>query len=262
MRPILFSLGPLEVPAHGAFVLLGLATGLGLVGRYAQREGLDPARMRRLGFTVFLWGAVGCRVLHVALRLPDVIAQPSLGLWLVRQAGIWYGAVLGGLAAGIVVARRHRLDFWRTFDAAAVPVVVGAGVGRLGCFLAGCCWGTPTVVPWAVTYTSPLAHRLHAELPWVPVHPAVLYEFAAALAIGLVLDRIGARPHWPGKIGLLWIVLYGVARFAIEFFRGDAGRGTPLGPLSTSQALALVSVALACAFIWLRARRLATPAIL
>ncbi|HHN74535.1 MAG TPA: hypothetical protein ENK10_04830 [Acidobacteria bacterium] len=255
MHPILFQIGPLVVGSYGAAVVFAAFVGWLLLPRYARRAGIDPSHARDLMVQVFVAGTIGCRLANILLRLDEVIANPRLGLWLLQQAGVWYGAVLGGLGVGLVLVRRYRLPLWRTFDAAAIPVVVGGGLGRLACLLSGCCFGTACSMPWALTYTNAVAHKIHADLPWTPVHPTPLYEMAAALAIALFLEFYGRRPRLPGTIGLLWLMLYGTARAGIEFFRGDLVRGTVLGVMSTSQALGLLTAAVAAGVLLYRRRR-------
>lgn len=229
-----------------------------LLPRYARRHGLDPDVARRAFLMIFVGGALGCRLLFVLLNIGDVIRNPSVVWWMIRQAGVWYGALIGGLIVGIFVVRRFRIPFWTGLDVAAVPVLVGGGVGRIGCFLSGCCHGTASSLPWAVTYTNPLAHELHAQLPWTPLHPTVLYELLVAVGLALLLDRYGATRPRTGQTGLLWFAAYGIARFFLEFFRADAVRGH-WGALSTSQLISLVAVAVALAAWFARGRAPMSP---
>ena len=115
-------------------------------------------------------------------------------------------------------------------------------------------------MPWAITFTNPTAHRLHAGLPSVPLHPTQLYELLAAIGIGLVVDRFGRRRRPSGQAALLWFILYGIARSVIELYRGDAIRGTLVGPLSTSQTIGILSVIAAALLFALRGRRHAVAA--
>lgn len=259
IHPILFRLGPLTFGSYGACVLLGAGAGWLLMPRYARLARLDARVGRELFFAVFVSGWFGCRLLNVLLRLPEAIARPDPVYWFVHQAGVWYGAIAGGLIAAIVLCRRSGADLWVVLDMAAVPAAIGGAIGRLGCLLSGCCYGKPTDRPWGIVYRDPVAHAIHPDLPYVPLHPAPLYEAVAVLLIAVALDRFAARPRRPGSVGLLWIMLYAVGRSAVEPFRGDAIRGEILGLLTTSQAIGLASAVLAAVLLTLRARR-ARPA--
>ena len=255
MHPILLKIGPVVIGSYGACVLLGLLLGWWLLPRYAHRTGVDPALGRRMLILVFAAGWFGCRILGVVLELDEIVADPSRLLRFPQEAGVWYGAIIAGVAATILLARRHGLDPWAMLDMLAVPAALGGGIGRVGCLLSGCCHGKPTDLPWAVTYTDPIAHRLHPALPWEPLHPAVMYEFAAVLLIVVVLDRYGRTARAPGQVGLLWIAMYAAARIVVEFFRGDAVRGTLAGALSTSQGISLLALAGILVILFLRRRR-------
>lgn len=257
MHPILIEIGPLTFGSYGVMVLVAAFVGIALIPRYARRHGIDPGHTQTLMIWVFVGGSLGCRLLNVLLRFDEVIAEPRVGLWLLQQAGVWYGALIAGTVTAVVLCRRFHLPVIPVLDAVAVPVVIGGGLGRIGCLLSGCCFGTSCEWPWAITYTNAIAHRLHPDLPYGPLHPTPVYELLATLAIALVLDRFGARPRRPGDIALLWFALYGVARSIVEIFRGDAIRGTLIGPLSTSQSIGLI-VALICVGIVVM-RRVRTP---
>jgi phosphatidylglycerol:prolipoprotein diacylglycerol transferase len=125
----------------------------------------------------------------------------------------------------------------------------------MGCFFAGCCFGRPTTVPWAVTFLSDFAAQNVGTLTGVPLHPTQLYEAGAELMILgtlLALERRTGR-SFPGRTFWTYILLYGISRFIIEFYRGDP-RGM-VGPLSTSQFVSLLIVPLAAVMLVVLARR-------
>ena len=131
--------------------------------------------------------------------------------------------------------------------------MIGQAIGRLGCFFAGCCFGKPADLPWAVTFTDTYAMR-HVGTPMdTPLHPSQIYESLACFLIFFFLLWLAPRKRFHGQVVLTYAVLYSVARFALEFFRGDPDRGAIFG-LSTSQAVAVVLV-LGAAFLFPRLRR-------
>jgi phosphatidylglycerol:prolipoprotein diacylglycerol transferase len=158
----------------------------------------------------------------------------------------------GGLILAVVVAlwyiRRVGLPLWTTCDVFAPGIALGHVVGRFGCFFAGCCYGKPTMRPWGITFTDPFAASNVGTPLGVPLHPTQLYEAGAELLILVVLlvtERKG-RP-FPGRTFWLYMLLYAVSRFVIEFFRGDE-RGTVF-MFSTSQFISLLLAPLAVAML-------------
>jgi phosphatidylglycerol---prolipoprotein diacylglyceryl transferase len=153
---------------------------------------------------------------------------------------------------------RHGLPLWTTCDMFAPGIALGHVVGRLGCLMAGCCYGTPTSVPWAITFTDPFA-AVNVGTPLnIPLHPTQLYEAGAELLILvflLVTERKG-RP-FPGRTFWGYMLLYAISRFIIEFYRGDE-RGLIMG-LSTSQFISLILTPLSLIMLVVLRRRAASP---
>ena len=130
---------------------------------------------------------------------------------------------------------------WSTADALAPGVVLGQAIGRLGCFAAGCCWGKPTSLPWAVTFTDVYASRAVGTPMDTPLHPSQLYESGAAFLIFAFLLWLLPRKRFDGQVTLAYVALYSAVRFGLEFLRGDPERGSWFGgTLSTSQVIAIV----------------------
>jgi phosphatidylglycerol:prolipoprotein diacylglycerol transferase len=162
------------------------------------------------------------------------------------------------LIAAIVVCiwqlRKHRLPLWSSGDLFAPGIALGYMVGRLGCLMAGCCYGRPTSVAWAVTFTDPAANLNVGTPLGGPLHPTQLYESAAGLVIFLLLMALEKRPgHFAGRTFWSFAFLYSVLRFIIEFFRGD-DRGMVLSYLSTSQFISVVLAPLSIFMLWYLSR--------
>jgi phosphatidylglycerol:prolipoprotein diacylglycerol transferase len=152
---------------------------------------------------------------------------------------VFYGGLIGALAVAWWYMHKTKLPPRETADAFAPGIALGHGIGRLGCFSAGCCWGVPTHVPWAVTFTNPVANSLVGVPLGVPLHPTQLYEALAEFAIFGVLYARARKAHAPGDIISLYILLYGAARFVVEFFRFHEQGNLWGGPLDTSQWISL-----------------------
>ncbi len=240
MLPKLFSFGGFSLPTYGVLVALAFLAALWLIGRLAKREGLDRDTVINLGVYCALAGIVGAKVLMIVLD-PSYRAHPlevfSLGT--LQSAGIFYGGFVAALFMAYFYMRRMHLPVLKTADVFAPGVALGHGIGRLGCFAAGCCWGRPSQLPWAVTFTSPDAQNVGVPLG-IPLHPTQIYESLAEFAIAAVLYRLALRSHKPGSIIGLYLVLYGIARLIVEFFRAH-DESNPLGlSLSLEQWISLV----------------------
>jgi phosphatidylglycerol---prolipoprotein diacylglyceryl transferase len=160
-----------------------------------------------------------------------------------RSGGVFYGGFIGAVLTGYILIRRYGLPWWKTADAFAPGIALGLGLGRQGCFAAGCCWGKPTSLPWGMRFTE-LGHEITGVPVDAPLHPTQLYESIAAFLIFFFLLWLHKRRRFNGQIILLFAILYGIARFSVEFLRDDP-RGDILGlttltGLSTSQIISLI----------------------
>jgi len=239
MHPILFNIGPFTLHTYGLFISMGVLLTIAVAVREARREGLDSQQMLDLGFYLLLAAILGSRLLYVLIFYQDYLPRPWAIFKLWEGGLVFYGGLLLALPVGIWYLRRHHLPLWKTTDIWAAPLALGHAVGRVGCFAAGCCYGRPTEIPWAVIFTDPQSLAILG----VPLHPVQLYEALCNLLLFLFLYFY--RPHrkFDGQVFWLYVLLYSLIRFALEFLRGDA-RGFILPPyLSTSQGFSILLVA-------------------
>lgn len=243
MFPELFRIGSFPVNTYGVLMALAFLVALFVASRLAERDGLKRERVFDMGLWMLLAGLLGSKLL-LLLAESEYRADPwrLISLDFLRSGGVWYGGFLGGLAAAAVLMRRYGLPFWKTADAFAPGVAIGQAIGRLGCFAAGCCWGSECQLPWAVTFPE-RAHEITGVPVGVHLHPTQVYESLTMLALFLFLVWLHRRKRFSGQVLLTYAALYGAARFMIEFFRDDP-RGDILGlttltGLSTSQLISL-----------------------
>ena len=219
MRPILFEIGPVVVYAYGTLYLLGLFLGLWLARRYMIRQGLSPNRVDiALGATIFT-AFIGMRVLHIWLY-PNPKEALTWQEFLLR-GGMYYGGFLAGL---LVLVGVSFLLFRRVapiLDAVVIGIAAGHALGRIGCFLAGCCYGRPTDLPWGVIFTNRIAHISAGTPLGIRLHPVQIYESALEGLLALFLIYL-ARTAWLGTGALFatYLLGYGTIRFGLEFLRG------------------------------------------
>jgi phosphatidylglycerol:prolipoprotein diacylglycerol transferase len=250
-------LGQITIYTYGVLLAAAYLLGLKLAMVRAQARGLDAAKVLDLGIYIIISALIGAKLLLVVTDFRVFRADPAELLTLARSGGVFYGGLLLAVAVALWYIRRAGLPLWTTCDAFAPGIALGHVVGRFGCLFAGCCYGKPTTVPWGITFTDPFAAANVGTPLGMPLHPTQLYEAGAELLILIVLlatERKG-RP-FPGRTFWLYMLLYAVSRFIIEFYRGDP-RGS-VGMFSTSQFISIILAPLAIAML-VRLSRAMTP---
>ena len=241
MFPRLFEIGPFSIFTYGVLLAAAYLIGLQFATVRARARGLDGNRVMDLGIYIIISALVGAKLLLVVVDFDHFRQDP---VSLIRAGGVFYGGLVLSLVVAFWYIRRHRLPIWLTCDAFAPGIALGQAVGRIGCLMAGCCYGQPTDLPWGITFTNPLAAANVGTPLDVSLHPTQLYESGAALLILVVLLLVERRgPSFPGRTFWTYLLLYPSARFLIEFYRGDP-RGAVFDILSTSQFVSLLLIPL------------------
>jgi phosphatidylglycerol:prolipoprotein diacylglycerol transferase len=303
VHPDLFQLFGIEFPSYFVWLLSGFLFATAVGALWARRIGENPDVIVDLGLAMLLAGVLGARLLHVVadgyfwdyvhlctdpgrvdwpLDRGECVSRTYDGIWdsahnvchpkaadCFAWAKFWaggltyYGGLLGASAAAWFLLKRDRFPFWKAADMAGFAVPLGLAFGRMGCLMAGCCFGAICHLPWAMSFPSRSAasesqfkeHLLPTAKMWsLPVHPTQIYESAVSLAIAAVcLLWVHPRKRYDGQVFVVFLAFYAVARFLLEFLRRDE-RGGMLG-LSTSQIVGIALVALAAAIhLWLTRR--------
>jgi phosphatidylglycerol:prolipoprotein diacylglycerol transferase len=253
MYPRLFELGPITVYTYGVLLALAYLAGLKLAMVRAQARGLDANRVLDLGIYIIISALVGAKLLLLVTDYQSFSRDPRELLTLARSGGVFYGGLILAVVVALWYIRRIGLPLWTTCDVFAPGIALGHVVGRFGCFFAGCCFGKPTKLPWGITFTDPFAAANVGTPLGVPLHPTQLYEAGAELVIlGILLATERKGRPFAGRTFWLYMLLYAVSRFFIEFFRGDE-RGT-VGMFSTSQFISVLLAPLAIVMLVYLAR--------
>lgn len=248
MHPILIDVGPLRLPTYGVLLVTALITALVTIVRRGRREGLDSGRLLDFSTWLIVVGIVGAKALMILTDWRYFWQYPGeLVSWsTLRAGGVFYGGIIAGCLFALWYIRVHKLPVGKTFDVYAPALALGLGIGRLGCFAAGCDYGKPTTSFLGVVFTDPFSHEVAGTPLGVPLHPTQLYEALATFLIFGILVLCYRYKRYDGQIFLLYLALYAAARFLIEFLRGDEDRGFLFGHLlSTSQFIALLTLAVA-----------------
>ena len=257
MYPRLLELGPITVYTYGVLLAAAYLFGLQLARTRAKQRGLDANRVLDLGIYIIISALVGAKLLLLITDFKSFTADPRELLTLARSGGVFYGGLIVAVVVALWYIRRVGLPLWTTCDVFAPGIALGHVVGRFGCLFAGCCFGKPTTKPWGITFSDPFAAANVGTPLGVPLHPTQVYEAGAELLILIVLlltERKG-RP-FPGRTFWLYMLLYAVSRFIIEFYRGD-DRGM-VGMFSTSQFISIVLAPLAVVML-VYLSRIVTP---
>jgi len=257
MHPILIDLGFFQLPTYGLLLATGVVVALLTLRRRADRAGMDGANLVDFALWLVIWALVGAKLLLVIVELPRYLRDPASLLGVFRAGGVFLGGFIAAVIAAAVLLRRYQLGTLPTFDVITPSLALGQAIGRLGCLMAGCCWGAACDLPWAITYTDPVAaERLGTPLHQA-VHPFPIYASLFDFGLYLLLAALFARRLAAGTVFATYLVLYGIGRFALEWTRGDVVRGFVLdGLLSTSQLISLGLIVVGVGLhIWIRRRK-------
>jgi len=260
LHPILFNLGPIRLPTYGALVVTALLVGLWTAVRLGRREGLDAGRLFDFTTWMIIVALLGAKLLMVLTNWSYYAEYPRelLSSATFLAGGVFYGGFAAAILFALWYTRRYRLPARKVFDAYSPPVALGLGIGRLGCFAAGCDYGKPAASSLlSVVFTHPRAHEITGVPLGIPLHPTQLYESLASVLIFGYLVWVFGRKRYDGQVFIHYLVTYALARFGIEFLRGDADRGFVFEHwLSTSQFIALLALATAAVLtFYFRGRR-------
>ena len=255
MHPILFEAGGLTIYSYGVLLAAAYLLGLQFALMRARSRGLDSQRVMDLGIWIILSALAGAKLLLLIVDFDQFTANPRDLLSLARSGGVFYGGLIAAVVVALIYLRRHHMPLWTTTDVFAPGIALGHIVGRMGCLLAGCCFGKPASVPWAITFSDPAAQAISGTPLGMPLHPTQLYEAGAEALILIFLLLFERRGRsFPGRTFWSYMLLYGVSRFVVELYRGDS-RGVVFGTLSTSQFVSALLVPLSIVMLILLSRR-------
>ena len=240
MYPEIFHLHFLAT--YGVLVAIGFLTALWLAGRQAKEKGLNTEAVTNLGIYCALAALAGAKLMMFIVDFGYYKDHPGeiFSFSTLRAGGVFYGGLIAALAIAFWYMRKTKLPALKTADVFAPAIALGHGIGRIGCFMAGCCWGVECDRPWAVTFTDPVANELVGVPLNRPLHPTQLYEAIAEFAIFGILYKMSKKAHVDGMIIAAYLALYSATRFIVEFYRVHEQGNLWGGPLDTSQWISLV----------------------
>jgi len=234
MHPILLKIGSFTIYSYGVFITLGFASGIIFFLHQAKRENLNQGEMLSFSFWIVVSAIIGARVFYV-LNHPYRFFKSPQDIMKIWQGGlVLYGGFIFALTSGIFFIKRHHLSFWKIANISAPCIALGISMGRIGCFLNGCCYGKP----WDKGLIFSLDSPAGKVFPGRPLIPTQLISSLDMLAIFFLLVFLKKYQRFSNKSFLWLLIFYSVHRFIIEFLRADSP-GIFLG-LSFSQLISIM----------------------
>ena len=243
MHPVFFKIpffGGITIYSYGVMVATAFVVAILWVTYESKRLGQNPAQEMDLTFYVILSAIIGSRLLHVAISERAAFLQDPLMLFKIWRGGlVFYGGLISALIVSGWYIRRHKMPLLLTLDIFAPAIAIGHAIGRIGCFLAGCCHGK--VASHEAWYTVVFPVDAHSFAPaGIALYPTQLMEVLGEMLIFLALVILRKFKRFDGQIFAIYAMLYAILRSCIEIFRGDLERGFVIEPwISTSQFVSM-----------------------
>jgi len=220
MHPILFKLGPITIYSYGAVLAVAFLVGIAVACRRAPRMGIDPQLILDLSVYIIIGALIGSRVLYVLSRWSDY-RHDIIAVFKIWEGGLaFHGGLAGAILLSLWYLKKNKISPWKVGDLIIPSVALGHCLGRLGCFLNGCCYGIPTESFLGVTFPPGSFAASHFGLDH-HIHPVQLYAAFALFVVFILLVKLTPRARFEGEIFWLYGVIYGALRFVLEFLRAE-----------------------------------------
>ena len=243
----LFRIGPLTINSYGVMLALAFIVGIFLAIRRAEKKGIDSNTIVNLAFIVMISAIVGSRLFYVLFHLSEFKGRWIYTFLPIQPDGtiglgglIFLGGFVGALLSGAIYVYRKKLSFWKVVDSVAPSLALGLFFGRIGCFLNGCCYGKACDMPWGIVFppNSPAGFQTGG----IAIHPTQLYSSAYGLIIFGILMLLDKKVHFDGFLFSTFLILYGVSRFVVDFFRFYESQMFLIDGIGFNQLLSLLLV--------------------
>ena len=242
MCPELFSIGNLSIKGYGTMMAIGILVAVLMSMYRGKKRGFSQDSILDIALYGVIGGLIGAKLLYIVVEIPHIVSGEESWRDIIFNGFVIYGAILGGVGAAYIYCRIKKLNFIKHFDLVAPEIAIAQGIGRIGCLLAGCCYGSETSSRLSIVFPegafAPAGVRLYPTQIY-----STLGDFAIAIILLIYYDKRKNRKD--GYTALLYLTLYSIGRFFLEFLRGDE-RGD-VGALSTSQFIAIILLVLCIA---------------
>ncbi len=233
MKNELLTIGPFTVYGYGLMIAIGIVAGCLTAEYRAKKKGLDSDQIFPMILWCLLGGFFAAKILFWITEWKSIAADPGFMMETLSSGFVVFGGIIGGIFTGWLYCRIKKLTFFKYADVILPSVALAQGFGRIGCFLAGCCYGKETEGILSVTFQESVYAPNHVALI-----PTQIYSSGLDFLHFLLLVMIARNKKSDGQVTACYLIFYSVGRFIIEFFRGDIIRGS-VGILSTSQFISI-----------------------
>ena len=257
MKPILFHIGDIAFPSYFTFAALSFVSAALLASYRAEKLGLDPVRYIDLSLVIAVGSFIGARLFYILTVAPRQYLENPLDLFRVWEGGfVFYGGLIFGTLFGLAFAKYKKIPIGPGLDVAAPSMAIGMTIGRMACFLSGCCYGEVCNLDWplGVVFNEVDGISPQARPLGVPLVPTQIMSSALHLSIFFILIFVSLRKRFSGQLWALYMILYSIGRAVVEMFRDDKIRGEYFGGLlSTSQVIS-AAIFIAGIFFYMKGR--------
>jgi phosphatidylglycerol:prolipoprotein diacylglycerol transferase len=237
MHPILFKLWKLEIRTYGVMIAIGIILGTIIAMKEGRRKGIRDSDINDFLFYGIIFGIIGARIYYVLFSDPNTYLKNPFDIIAVWKGGLAiHGGVIGGFITAVIFCKKRNISFLKFADTLTPSLILGQGIGRIGCLSAGCCYGVPTSLPWGIKFTN-----IEAMAPLnIYLHPTQIYEFLLDMIVFIIIWRFRKRINLDGGLFLLYLLSYGIVRFFVEIFRGD--KLMIFGLISAAQTMSIIFI--------------------
>ena len=221
MLPIILKIGPITIHTYGLMMAVGVAFALWFLFIQAKKHDLPSSKIIDMAFYTIIISLIGAKLILLVGNISYYMRYWRELLSLARSGGVFQGGLTFGFLFALWYFHKHRIPTWKAADIVAPALALGHGFGRIGCFSAGCCYGTECSLPWGVIFKSKYASDLTGIPLGIPLHPTQLYEAALNFLNFFVLFLILKKKRFDGQVFSLYIINYSIIRYFVEFYRGD-----------------------------------------
>lgn len=236
MKNELLTIGPFTIYGYGLMIAVGIIAAYFTAEYRAKKQKLDYEKIFYLVIWCAAGGFISAKLLFWITEWKSIVRDPGFMLQTMSDGFVVYGGILGGILTGYLYCRIKKLEFLKYFDLVMPSIALAQGIGRIGCLLAGCCYGRQTDSLLSITF-----HSSDFAPNNVPLIPTQIYSSLLDFIHFFILLYIGRKKSRDGQVAACYLIFYSIGRFVLEFFRGDLERGN-VGVLSTSQFISIFVV--------------------
>jgi len=257
LKPVLFHIGSLPIRSYGLLIAIAFLVGIWLGRRRAAARGYDPDMVIDLSVIVIIVSILGARLAYVFVRWEHYQHDLS-GILRIWEGGLaLYGGLIAGTLAGLWFFRRRGMSIWAGADILVPSLALGVAIGRIGCFLNGCCFGHACDHPWGVVFAP--ESNAGMTFPGAHLHPTQIYESLLALVVFAILILVDRRRRFDGFLLWLFVILLSTARFFIDPIRHYETESIALRlgsfALTNNQAVGIGLIVIAVFFLFRLSRQ-------